>query len=67
MPLLRQGSRGGAVRTLQAGLNEVFPRRLAVDGVFGPRTEAAVRDFQRRRRLTVDGVAGPRTWTALGR
>ncbi len=67
MPLLRQGSRGDAVRTLQTEINEVFPRRLAVDGIFGPLTLGAVRDFQRQRRLAVDGVVGPLTWRALGR
>jgi peptidoglycan hydrolase-like protein with peptidoglycan-binding domain len=39
---------------------------LAVDGRYGPRTQAAVRDFQRRNSLEVDGIAGPRTQAALG-
>jgi hypothetical protein len=67
MPLLRRGSVGGAVRTLQAALNKAGASpRLAVDGVFGPRTLTEVKDFQRKKRLVVDGIVGPRTWKALG-
>lgn len=57
--ILRLGSRGQAVRTLQSDLNRVMGSGLAVDGVFGPRTEAAVKAFQRRYGLTVDGEYGP--------
>jgi|HubBroStandDraft_6_1064221.scaffolds.fasta_scaffold14106_1 peptidoglycan hydrolase-like protein with peptidoglycan-binding domain len=53
-------SRSAAVRRLQEGLH------VAVDGEFGPETEAAVRNFQEAHGLAVDGVVGPATWSALG-
>jgi hypothetical protein len=54
------GKRGGDVAAVQRALG------LEPDGVYGPRTRAAVRRFQRSRDLPVDGVAGPRTRAALG-
>lgn len=58
-PVLRRGSRGPVVVELQ--------RRLGVtaDGIFGPRTDAAVRRFQKRTHLKVDGIVGPATWGRL--
>lgn len=53
------------VRDVQRRLN-AHGSRLAVDGVFGPQTENAVRVFQRAKRLQVDGIVGPRTFKALG-
>lgn len=66
--LLLRGSTGEAVRALQARLNRDYPRysHLAVDGDFGPATEAVVREFQKRAGLLVDGVAGPATLARLG-
>jgi len=40
-------------------------RQVAVDGIFGPGTNAAVRGFQSEKHLAVDGVVGPKTWAAL--
>lgn len=60
MTTLKRGSRGADVKTLQGKLN------LAQDGIFGPITEEAVRDFQKRKGLTVDGIVGAKTWAALG-
>lgn len=62
---LRKGSKNSSdVRTLQTYLTAAgFP--CAVDGAFGPKTEQAVRAFQRARGLGVDGVVGPKTWAAL--
>lgn len=66
--VLRQGSRGAPVERWQEALNDQLPGGLAllVDGVFGPRTDAATRAFQQARGLTVDGVVGPRTRAAMG-
>jgi hypothetical protein len=50
----------GTVRALQQKLG------VSADGVYGPRTRAAVRRFQRAHGLTADGVAGPQTLAALG-
>jgi peptidoglycan hydrolase-like protein with peptidoglycan-binding domain len=68
LPVLRRGQHSGEppVERLQFMLNFVKGvDDLEVDGIFGPRTEAAVRDFQQNENLTVDGIVGRRTWTAL--
>lgn len=57
---LRLGSTGSNVRAIQTFLN------LTVDGNFGPRTEAAVRQWQGNNGLTPDGIVGPRTWALMG-
>lgn len=62
---VRLGNRGPVVRTLQEALGTCGIDAGGTDGIFGPRTEAAVRAFQRDRRLEVDGIVGPETWTAL--
>jgi peptidoglycan hydrolase-like protein with peptidoglycan-binding domain len=72
---VKQGSRGDAVR----GVQEEFQFRnlsgdpskgLQVDGIFGPKTDAAVRGFQQALHadipsVAVDGIVGPITWRAL--
>ncbi len=63
-PVVRQGASEHPVKTLQH-LLRARGSAVAVDGAFGPLTDAAVRDFQRDRQLTVDGVVGPATWSAL--
>ena len=70
---LRQGSRGPFVTVIQTELNRIsrsypaIPRIPEVDGIYGPKTEAAVRKFQEIFDLDVDGVVGKATWYALVR
>jgi peptidoglycan hydrolase-like protein with peptidoglycan-binding domain len=59
--ILRLGSTGQAVRTLQSNLNKVMGSGLVVDGDFGPLTKSAVEAFQRRYGITVDGEYGPQS------
>jgi phosphatidylserine/phosphatidylglycerophosphate/cardiolipin synthase-like enzyme/outer membrane protein OmpA-like peptidoglycan-associated protein len=53
------------IRWVQSSLNRTWGLRLAVDGIEGPATRAAVRSFQQRQGLTVDGIVGPITEAAL--
>ncbi len=58
--VLRSGSKGAAVKTLQRALGG-----LAVDGAYGARSATAVRSFQKARRLPVTGVVDAAVWRAL--
>jgi peptidoglycan hydrolase-like protein with peptidoglycan-binding domain len=68
---LRRGDSGDYVTVLQVMLNRIsqdypaIPRITPPDGIFGNRTENAVREFQRIFNLTVDGVVGKATWYKL--
>jgi GH24 family phage-related lysozyme (muramidase) len=65
--MLRLGSHGDDVSHLQTALRRYEPN-LPIDGVYGPRTERAVRFAQRRNGLyPPDGIAGPMTMGALGK
>jgi peptidoglycan hydrolase-like protein with peptidoglycan-binding domain len=64
--ILKKGSNGLAVKELQHRLTSLGFNTKGVDGVFGPNTEKAVRQFQKAHRLAVDGVVGPATRKALG-
>lgn len=65
--LLRAGTRGLDVALLQKKLQAAGINPGPIDGIFGPKTQAAVRAYQASRGLTVDGVVGPQTWGALNR
>jgi len=65
-PLLREGSRGAAVSDWQNTLNRLAAKgtpaqtKIAVDGVFGPKTKAATQAFQRWAHVASDGIVrGP--------
>ena len=62
----RQGSTGDAVRTIQTKLSNWGYFSGAIDGIYGPKTEEAVKYFQRKNGLTADGIVGPATFRALG-
>lgn len=70
---LRVGSTGPNVVVLQVSLNRIaqnypaIPKIPAADGIFGPRTEAAVRAFQQIFGLSPDGIVGPATWYEIVR
>jgi peptidoglycan hydrolase-like protein with peptidoglycan-binding domain len=66
---LRRGSQGAAVTELQCKLNlNVSPGpQLTPDGIFGPKTEAAVIAFQKANKLTPDGIVGPLTQAELNK
>ena len=70
---LRRGSQGSDVTVIQVALNRIaqnypaIPRLDSVDGIFGPRTEAAVQRFQEIFGLSPDGIVGPATWNAIVR
>lgn len=67
---VRRGSSGAAVRAVQEefafrNLSGIPGSGLAIDGVFGPKTDAAVRGFQQALSIAVDGIVGAVTWRAL--
>ena len=63
--VLRRGSRGAMVTMLQNALNRAGYDVGNVDGLFGTRTQAAVRNFQRGQGLPQSGVVDFNTWLAL--
>ncbi len=62
---LEKGCEGEDVRALQILLNANGCNCGDADGDFGSKTDAAVREYQRKKKLTVDGEVGKNTWTAL--
>lgn len=65
MPVLKKGSSGPDVLTLQTTLKQLGFDPNGVDGMFGPGTQAAVIAFQKAKGLTPDGIVGPMTMAAL--
>lgn len=64
--LSKRGSRGTEVRNIQSRLSKWGYNPGAVDGIYGAKTEAAVKRFQRNNGLTPDGIAGPATLAKIG-
>lgn len=63
-PVLAKGTRGPDVERLQL-LLKAHGADIEPDSDFGPKTEAAVKAFQRKHKLKPDGIVGPYTWDAL--
>jgi peptidoglycan hydrolase-like protein with peptidoglycan-binding domain len=61
-PTLKKGSKGQAVKDLQWALEELGLAPGTPDGVFGTKTEDAVKAFQKLTAIEVDGIVGPLTW-----
>ena len=62
----RQGSYGTVVTQIQKKLAAEGYYRASIDGIYGSRTAAAVRSYQKDRGLKVDGICGPETLASLG-
>ena len=65
--ILKHGSKGEDVKRLQKVLlaRGFCPRNFVPDGVFGPTTQKAVKQFQRQANLRADGVVGRETWDRI--
>lgn len=64
-PQLVQGDTGLEVTKLQMILYQAHLHPGPIDGIFGPETLAAVRNFQQQHHIAVDGIVGPVTWSFL--
>jgi peptidoglycan hydrolase-like protein with peptidoglycan-binding domain len=65
---VREGSTGTGVRLLPSILKHTKVAEWdpgAIDGIFGPKTKSAVRNYQSSHHLAVDGIVGPLTWRTL--
>ena len=64
MALLKKGAKGPDVEKFQKRLNQLGAK-LKIDGIFGSKTESAVKTFQKKAKLKADGKVGDWTWAAL--
>lgn len=64
MAYLSQGSKGEDVKKVQLALNRAGSS-LTIDGVYGPKTVQAVKNFQEDNGLSRDGICGPKTMVKL--
>ena len=62
----QQGASGSTVTEIQKKLSAAGYYTYSIDGIYGSRTTAAVKRFQRDNGLTVDGICGAKTLSALG-
>lgn len=64
-PTLKRGSLSNYVLIAQDDLNTLGYRTNGLDGIFGPATQEAVKNYQRKMGLQVDGIVGCNTWRSL--
>lgn len=64
IPYAQRGTKGPLAAAIQAALCE-SGQATDIDGEFGPKTENALREFQKKNGLDVDGIAGPATYAKL--
>ncbi|MBP5165745.1 MAG: spore cortex-lytic enzyme [Oscillospiraceae bacterium] len=62
----KQGSAGSVVTQIQKKLSQWGYYKYDIDGIYGSRTTAAVKNFQKANGLTVDGISGKQTLAAMG-
>lgn len=62
---IRKGSKQTEEVELLQELLNIHGYQLKVDGIFGDKTDEAVRKFQASKALTIDGIVGPKTWEKL--
>ena len=65
METIRKGSQGIAVTKLQTLLTDLGYKIGTIDGIFGAKTEVALKDYQSKNGLKADGICGPATWKKL--
>ena len=65
MQQIKRGSRGELVALVQLMLNEKGYSCGSADGIFGTKTESAVKSYQRAKGLSVDGIVGTNTYAKL--
>ena len=68
-PVIKEGDKdseeSNGVIKVQLLLRQRGAKDLIADHIFGPKTAAAVKAFQKDKGLTVDGIVGDKTWPAL--
>lgn len=64
-PVLKQGANHAGVKALQAFLNAYGIDCGTADGIFGPKTDAALRLYQKKVGLVADGICGAKTWSKI--
>jgi peptidoglycan hydrolase-like protein with peptidoglycan-binding domain len=67
LPELYVGSHGKHVKASQQALRDSYYYFGGLDGIFGAKTEEAVRDFQAEHLLKIDGIIGMHTWNELSK